>query len=74
MIGISTNKKQNSPCTISIDGAMSLALIATKTTRHKPVVNRVINVGDTGAHFTKEIYNSLGLNNMSLDEVWIDAK
>jgi len=65
-------KKQKHYCTISIDGAMVLGLIASNRTRYKPIVNRVINIGETGAHFTKDIYESIGLHKMSLDEVWID--
>lgn len=63
-------KKENEHCTVSIDGAMALALIAANKKRYKPVVNRVLNVGDTGAHFTKEIFKNLKLDQMALDEVW----
>ena len=53
------------------DGAFVLALASTKYKRYMPVVNRMINIGDVGHHYSKEAFQFHKLHEIKLDEVWV---
>lgn len=62
--------KFNQHFTAGWDGAFVLGLAATKYKRYMPTVNRMINIGDVGHHYSKAAFQYHKLDKISLDEVW----
>lgn len=61
--------KFNEHFTAGWDGAFVLGLACTKFKRYMPTVNRMINVGDVGHHYSKAAFEFHNLHKITLDEV-----
>ena len=62
--------KFNQHFTAGWDGAFVLGLACTKYKRYMPTVNRMVNIGDVGHHYSKEAFTFHKLDQIKLDEVW----
>jgi hypothetical protein len=52
------------------DGAFELAMAANGIKRYMPAVNRMINIGETGHHYSPAAFKHMKLDKMTLDEAW----
>ncbi len=62
--------KQNSHCTLGWDGAFLICLLSCNMKRYNFVVNRMINIGREGSHFSKKEFEQMNLHKMELEELW----
>jgi hypothetical protein len=62
--------KQKTHCTLGWDGTFDLTLPCAGLKRYNSTVNRMYNVGKYGDCFGEQAYISMGLDKVTLDEVW----
>jgi hypothetical protein len=63
-------EKYNGHFTAGWDGGFVLGLSCTKYKRYMPTVNRMINIGENGHHYSKAAFEFHNLHKIRLDEIW----